>query len=67
MATTYDFLKHATVPAALDKMGKVIAPIPKIKVLGKLTKPFAADSSLDLAASSLKQPFFVQKFAVSFR
>jgi hypothetical protein len=64
---TTDNVLIMTVPAALDKMGQVIAPTPKIKVLGKLTKPFTADSSLDLAASQLKQLFFVQKFAVGFR
>jgi hypothetical protein len=55
------------VPATVDKMGKVIATVPKIHSLGKLLQPFVADSSVKVTSSPLKQPFATPKRVVSFR
>ena len=62
---------NETVPATVDKIGKVVAPELKIsnKSLqgGKLLQPFAADSSVKVSYSPLKHPFATPKRVVSFR
>lgn len=58
---------YETVPAGVDKIGKVIAPVPKTNTLGKLLQPFVASSSVPVVYSPLKHPFATPKRVVSFR